>query len=39
LIKDDKTIKTKLPVITGNKTKSYDTSANRAMRGLAAAGG
>jgi len=39
LIKDDETIKTIQPDITGNKINSKDTSANKAIIGLAAAGG
>jgi hypothetical protein len=39
LIKDDETIKTIQPDTTGNKINSKDTSANKAIIGLAAAGG
>tara|TARA_B100000795_G_C22690422_1_gene395396 strand:- start:23 stop:310 length:288 start_codon:yes stop_codon:yes gene_type:complete len=39
LIRYDKIIKTILPDTTGNKIKSYETSANKAISGLAAAGG
>ena len=39
LIKKDTTISIILPVIIGKSIKSYDTSANKAIKGFAAAGG
>ena len=39
LIKKDTTINMILPVIIGKSIKSKDTSANKAISGLAAAGG